>query len=631
MVKKLREYNKQILAGVSALLLIVFLAPTAVQQCTRANARPSTVWATTKDGSKLTLGEREELRPQLAVLEVLGDPVASTLGLAKNPDHWWLLVKEAKDAGLVGGPSDGRALLEGLAARTNRKPDDLLAILSAQTRQPMNSVLTTLADLRGVYRLAELVTGSSRLGDARARLAARELLTDVTCEIVPIDAALVGDAVPVAPPTPDQLAEVFNAGKSSLSGAGPNGTGYKFPDRIKLEWLFIAAPEVARAMASDPALGQVELRKEFLRNPTAYGAPAAESSPNFDQYKDKVRDAVQRRLVRERGERIAAAVREWNRAATKDFPVEGGVIKLPADWRERVPTFAKLAEELTNKLALPLPRVDSSGPNWMTPADLDANAFLGKATTSEFGQPQALSALVKGLREFDANTRMPLQAGIVGPMLVTPNDDMIIWRVTEAQPSHEPAALDEVRDQVLRDTTAKLRYAELAKRANDILAAANKDGMAAVARTYGTTVENATGVHLADPNILRQFGARFAGSLPKAGQDADAIRAVVAKAATLPSDKPIASVPDADRTLAVPVEKRLALLIARITDVKPLTIEDYQEFGRSGRLQAALGQDDTRVDPIKVLSAEATEKRLGFVRMNPQGPDRVAPSDAPAF
>jgi len=81
----------------------------------------------------------------------------------------------------------------------------------------------------------------------------------------------------------------------------------------------------------------------------------------------------------------------------------------------------------------------------------------------------------------------------------------------------------------------------------------------------------------------------------------------------------------------VPVEKRLALLIARINDVKPLTIEDYQEFGRSGRLQAALGQDDTRVDPIKVLSAEATEKRQGFVRMNPQGPDRVAPTDAPAF
>lgn len=631
MVKKLREYNKQILAGVSALLLVVFLAPTAVQQCTRLDAKPSTVWATTKDGTKLTLGEREELRPQLAVLELLGDPVASTLGLAKNPDHWWLLVKEAKDAGLVGGPSDGRALLDAMAARTNRKADDLLSILSAQSRQPINSVLTTLADLRGVYRLAELVTGSSRLGDARARLAARELLTDVGCEIVPIDAALVGDVVPVAPPTPDQMAEVFNAGKSSLAGAGPNGTGYKFPDRVKLEWLFIAAPEVARAMAADPALGPVELRKEFLRNPATYGAPAGEAAPSFDQYKDKVRDAVQRRLVRERGERIAAAVREWNRTATKDFAVENGIVKLPADWRERVPSLAKLAEELSNKVSIPLGRVDSSGPNWMTAQDLDGNAFLGKATTSEFGQPQSLSALVKGLRDFDANSRLPLQVGIIGPMLVTPNDDMIVWRITEAQPSHEPASLDEVRDQVMRDTTAKLRYAELVKGANDIVAAANKDGLAAVARTYGTTVENAPQVHLADPNILRQFGARFPGSLPKAGQDADAIRMIVAKAAGLPSDKPVASVPDADRTLAVPVEKRLALLIARINDVKPLTIEDYQEFGRSGRLQAALGQDDTRVDPIKVLSAEATEKRQGFVRLNPQGPDRVAPTDAPAF
>ena len=67
MIKKLQNYNKQILAVVSMLLLVVFLAPTAVTQCSRLNSRPSTVWATTDDGSKLTVGDLEELRGELAV------------------------------------------------------------------------------------------------------------------------------------------------------------------------------------------------------------------------------------------------------------------------------------------------------------------------------------------------------------------------------------------------------------------------------------------------------------------------------------------------------------------------------------------------------------------------------------
>ena len=41
MIKHLQNYNKQILAVVSMLLLVVFLAPTAVTQCSRLNSRPS--------------------------------------------------------------------------------------------------------------------------------------------------------------------------------------------------------------------------------------------------------------------------------------------------------------------------------------------------------------------------------------------------------------------------------------------------------------------------------------------------------------------------------------------------------------------------------------------------------------
>lgn len=636
MIKHLRNYNKQILAGVSALLLVVFLAPTAVQQCTRMNARPSTVWAVTKDGSKLTLGEKEELRGQLAVLEALREPLSTRLNLTKSPEHWWLLVKEAKDAGLVGGPADGKGFLENFAAQSGMNANDLLGRLAGMSHQTVNAVLVTLADLRGVYRLAEMVAGPGRQSDTRMRFAARELLTDVSAEVVPIDAALVGEAVPVAAPTAEQLAATFAKGKTFLAGAGPNGMGYKFPDRVKLDWIFIPSGDIGRSLVNDPALGPIELRKEFMRNPAAYGSAAptpgaANAAPSFEEAKDRVREIVLRKLVKERGERIATFARDWSRSQVKDLPAESGIYKLPADWASKMPSLAVLSGEIGTRFSMPLPRVDTSGAGWLTPAEVDTNAFLGKAGTTEFGQPMKLSGLVKGLHEFDANSRIPAQAMLTGPVLTTPNDDIVIWRVTEAEPAHEPASMDEVRDAVLRDTISQLRYEALVKKSPEILAKANTEGLAAVAREYGATVELAPGIHLADPAVLKQFGVRFPGALPKAGQDVDAIRAVVSKAVSLPTDVPINSVPDAQKTLATEVPSKLVLLVVRITGLKPLTIEDFRDLEAAGSLRNAIAQDEPRIDIFQAFSLESLEKRQGYVRQNPQGPDRVHAGDAPAF
>ena len=86
----------------------------------------------------------------------------------------------------------------------------------------------------------------------------------------------------------------------------------------------------------------------------------------------------------------------------------------------------------------------------------------------------------------------------------------------------------------------------------------------AVAKAYGTTVEKATGIHLAEPMVLRQYGIRLPGSMPKAGSDVDALRAVIAKAVSLPTANPVNTLPDADRILAVPVASKLAVVVVRI-------------------------------------------------------------------
>lgn len=636
MIKHLQNYNKQILAVVSMLLLVVFLAPSAVTQCSRLGAGRSSTWATTADGTKMTIGDLEDSRAQLAVLELVGAPMMRQLGLDKNPDHWWLLVKEARDGGMVGGQADGRAMLEAMAAQGSMPADELLGRVCASSRQQPQMVLQALANLRGVERMVVAIAGSGRMSEARSRLAARELLTDVSCDVVPIDASAVGDAVPVPPPTADQLLATFEKGKSSAAGTGPGGIGYRFPDRVRIEWMMVPAGEVIRSLAADPALGPVELRKEFRKDPGRFGVPAVELEPGkpapaFDAYAPKVREAVERRLLKERMERIAAAVREWNRAAMKDIPVEGGIAKLPAGWKERMPALGTLAADLAQRFSIPAPTVGSSGDAWLTTSEVNANAILSRGTTQEFGQPMRIGDLVAQLHEFKADSRLPVQVGVAGPLASTPNDDLIVWRVTEAQPAHDPASIDEVRDAVVKDALSQARYDVLASRSAEIEAKARKDGIDAVARDYGLAVQKAPGVHLADPAVLRQYGMRFAGSMPTAGQDIDALRAVVAKAVSLPGANPVSTLPDSDRIIAVPVPGKLALLVVRITDVRPLTVEDFRSLESSGALRSAIAKDEPNLDWKAAFGKDALVKRTGFALKNPQGPDRVTAPDAPMF
>ncbi|MBL9141072.1 MAG: hypothetical protein JNK53_04335, partial [Phycisphaerae bacterium] len=291
MLKILSEYNKYIMAGISMLLLVVFLAPTAVSRCSQANATPGTVWATTSDGGKFTLGDLEKVRGQLQALSVLRSAamsvqarnyVSSSPGLLwlvgtnpKEPEYWWLLVREARAAGLIGGPGDGRALIDDMAPLLGVPPEQLLASLARESRQNTNNVLEALAELSGIGRLLELVAGAPRASEARLKLVARELMTSVNCDVVPLNAQLVGDRVQVAPPTPDQLEAQFRAARDFRPGTGPLGAGYRVDNKVSVEWLAIPGVDIARTVLNDPALGSVELRKEFLKNPSAYAPVAA--------------------------------------------------------------------------------------------------------------------------------------------------------------------------------------------------------------------------------------------------------------------------------------------------------------------------------------------------------------------
>ncbi|MFM8642169.1 MAG: hypothetical protein ACKOEP_04955, partial [Phycisphaerales bacterium] len=610
MLKKLQTYNRQILAAVSVLLLIVFLAPTAVTQCSRAGGGSSgTVWARTADGTTLTLGDLQDMRAQLAVLEVMGGPVVGAVGASKSPEHWWLLVKEARDAGLAGGAGEGRHVLEQTAARTGAKPDDLLMQLASSARQQPQVVLETLANLQGVERLLGLTVGSRRLSDARTRDAAREMLTNASCEVVVLDGAVATKALPIDPPGEDRLATLFEAGKDQLEGAGPAGIGYRIPDHVRVEWLVVPSRDILASVASDPALGPVELRKEFRRDPKAFGVTDAELAPgapppSYEAYAPKVRDAVERRLVKDRADRIAGFVRDWNRTQMKDIPVEGGMAKLPEDWKDRQPALKALAAELGQRFSVGMPQVADGG-GWLTPTAIEGTPLVGTAISSEYGRPMGIGAMVRAMRAFDPESRLPIQVGVVGPVAVTPGDDVVVWRLTAAEKAHPPASLDEVRAAVTRDAEVQARYERLAGMTDELARQAATQGLAQFAAPYLSSVQPAPMVHVANLQTLNQVGFRLPGSLPKVGSDADAIRAVVRRALALPAGAIVSTLPDSDRIVVIPVESKRAVLVVRINDVTPLYAEDYGALAGQDRLASAIMQDEPEPDLDRAATAVA--------------------------
>lgn len=635
MLKKLQTYNRQILAAVSVLLLIVFLAPTAVTQCSRGGGSSDTAWARTTDGTTLTLGDLQDMRAQLAVLEVMGSPVVGRLGASKSPEHWWLLVKEARDAGFVAGATDGRTMLEETAVRAGARPDDLLIQLASSSRQQPQVVLDALANLRGVERLVGLAVGGRRLSDARLRDAAREMLTSASCDVVVLDGATATKAVTIDPPGEDRLVKLFDAGKDQLEGAGPGGIGYRIPDRVRLEWLVVPSRAILSSLASDPALGPVELRKEFRRDPKAFGVTDAELAPgapppSYEAYAPKVRDAVERRLSRERAERIAGFVRDWNRAQMKDIPVEGGMARLPDGWKDRMPALKALATEIGQRFAVGTPDVADGG-GWMTPAAIETAPVVGTATSSEYGRPMGIGEMVRAMRAFDPESRLPIQPGVIGPVATTPGDDVVVWRITAAEKAHPPASIEEVRAAVVRDAEAQARYEKLAGMADELARQAATRGLAEFADSHRSSVQQAPMVHLASVQTLNQVGFRMPGSLPTVGSDADAIRAVVRRALALPAGAIVGTLPDSDRIVVVPSESKRAVLVVRINEVTPLYAEDYGALAARGSLAPAVMQDEPEPDLQRAFGRESIEKRLGYALANPSAPDRPAAPAAPSF
>lgn len=632
MLKFLRLHKGWLLAIFGSLLLIVFLVPQAISGISQASATRGGTWATV-DGEKVTFATLDEIQQELRVIQAVGNPVLAGLGADRSPEHWYLLRREAERAGLHGGAGDGKTTLDSMVVQINQQRAtqtpplapltdmDVLGLLCQNSGASPQVVLETLARLSGVIRLTNLFAAIDRFSDRRLEKRAAEMLMAVSADVVVLD-PMKSAAATTVEVEEAKVAEHFAAfadavaGVAEEEGADPPRFGYRRPDRFKLEWMVIPAQAMRDAAATGGELDVLTLKRRFIQDPGAFGAPFASAErPRYEDYADKVRSTVLEEVVSRRladlakstADRFAASQRSLARGSDGSYVVD-------ESWAAQLPSFAEVAAEIAAEQKIPTPRIGSSGENWMVMEDLAKDPDLAGASTTRFGtNPTRLADLIGMAREFGREATIPIQVAITGPVLTLPSGDIVVFRLLAAEPATAETDLEAVREQVVEDLTRQVAFEALVADLPRIREQAVEQGLRAVAREFDTTVEFVPTIREADPQFL-QSGFRISTNLPGGlGRNPDLVAEVVKQAMTLPMDRPIRELPESDRTITISDPNTLLAAVVRINDLLPLTREVLEPLATSPQFQATLMGNEFGEELLNMFSLEAIKTRQRFV------------------
>ncbi len=623
MLKFFRENEKiakWIMVGGLVLLLISWLAfdysSNSIVSDWLARGR---TWAMVGN-EEATAGDLQHSQQQLAMLEAVGSPVLTNLGIDKDPGHWYLLVREASQAGLIGPPADGeRALAARLQAQqAAADPNLIIRQLMGASGLSHREVLQTLADEAGVMRLMLLVSGAGpgRVSSARLKQEAARRLLAIDGQIMLVDAATaqLGLVAPVAAPTEEQLAKQLQTYGNVVAGVGENGFGYQIPNRVRYEWMSIPATSISAAIEQGPGLSNIALRKFFLENEGQFlgaNAAIAAARPDFEQYREAVRVALLAKLTTERTEEIAKFAADRLGMQLRGTTRSGGYVQLPQDWASQRLAFDALATDIASRFGIAAPSVIAASEGWTSPEDLATVPGLGTATTAAFGaRGVRVAELAAAIKEFGGNPTLVAQAGVAMPVFTAPGGDLFIARITEAEAAHAPASVDEAREALTRDVQRLETYAVLQGQL-DALKAAAIAGFSAAATTYGATTAPFTQMRLSNPQFL-QYGIEFGQPIPLAGANAELQADIVKAAMSLPTDKSAAEIPLSDRTLAVALPRQLAVAVVQIDSISPMNETQLADALKGNGLRGIVGRQGAE-KPLDAFSYPAMRVRHQFV------------------
>ncbi|MEC8560416.1 MAG: hypothetical protein VXY94_10085 [Planctomycetota bacterium] len=619
MFKFLRQYQGWILAVFGTILLISFLLPQAIQGLSQYAAQTGGDWAKVGDGETVTTGRLQEIQGELRILELASNAFINLLGADKDPAYWYLLSREAEQAGLVGGPGSGEQMAESMALQSNGALTATTLIARFQGTSGFNTqqALQTLAKVQGVGRLTQQFQTAARFSDVRLRNTAAKLALAVDADLVIIDARENGtedsvddDRSPIDDAT---LQAQFDAYKDQLPGTGENGFGYKLEDQARLEWLVVDREQVKEAIAAGAGLDPIEMRKAFLKDPTRFGAIKLEGAePEFSDYRETVQQVMADEALDERMQAITKFLNDQIQLPRRGLVREDGEFVLPEDWDDQRADYQALAESMVEEFELQQAPVVSGSEGTLTAAQIDEVEGLGKSRSSKFGtRATTASEYVMSAAEFGREDIIPAQVGISSPVFTDLDGNLYLFRATEALPERVPGGLDEVRERVETDVRNIQRFKRLVESLPELKKEAEQSGLQAVADRFGVDIDFQASIAEANPQFLR-FGVKSPTRISGLDSSTSVVQQIVERAEQLDYTVPSGDLPASDRIFFVTDEDNLVVVGVQVAAIKPMTQESWRELASSQGLFGIMATEETAGDLLETFSLKALRKRHNF-------------------
>lgn len=510
----MRKYSKPLMAVFGVVLMITFLLGYAYTSGLGSN-QPSILLGHVA-GERITSKSLIPYQIDTRVLKVLAenDPAFDReymgwLGGSSRSNttlKFYLLVYEAEHYGLAPDPDFPQDLLPTKAFHR------AVATVTANSNFAIENVTDALAKLSLVDGMAALALQNISPSKPQFLHYVTRLTTSLTVQYVRLSAAAQATAHP-STPSAALLETLFNRYKSVLpwnSAAARRppliaGTrfpfGFKYPDRVKLE--FIKFNAVALASTMHPTLVDVsDAYKYYQSHKTDFQiAPAKKVKGKiitparyrtFDEVKTGlVRQQIQKK-IQALFSRMAAA---GNHLANKPWTVFNATGYYRRVAAAKWVTYQAIAAKLTSRFGYQ-PEIGEVT-HWSSATRLSAYRDISSALTQPGVLPQSegLAYLAMRVRGLDPHSRgdgllLHLQLGRQGPTLVNrKTGDMYIYRVTAVDPAHDPASLSRVKPKVVAAARLYVAFAQLEKLGHSMAVAAEKESLATLAKKSGQRLE----------------------------------------------------------------------------------------------------------------------------------------------
>lgn len=632
-MKLMRKYSKPLMAFFGVLLMVTFLV--GYTFTSGLGSRENGFILGSLNGESITTGSLTQVRIDLRILHYLRlRPLwLSNRNGSNGPLQFYLLLDEARRSGFQASPDQVRSDLK------NKQLLSAVQALAESTQYAFPAVAKALEDMDTVNNMVNFVSGAALPSRPQVLHFMSRLFSSVKVVYVRLNAVDGVDHVPA--PSKGLLTKLFAAYRNVLpwtagSSVPPpliNGHhypfGYRFPDRVKIEFIKLDRAQVRKGMR--PTVADVQAAYHYyLRHRSDFTSGGGSATTKSAVPAVKPWSQVKAHLVEMQINRridvlfrhitdmiLHLTAKPW-KPGTTDYDQR----LAPTKWVSYRLVAARMKREFGYQ-----PEVGSCN-HWLDARGLTALKGIGSAEYRQSGfAKQTLADLALKVHQLDRKPKglallLHLQVGREGPVLVDGHGNQYIYRVVAVRPAQDPSSLAQVKAKVIQDAKLLEAYRGAVTRCREMAVQAEFRSLKAIAKAAGLslfepkrftelqeTMDPSTGMPMLAPAQVSTMShplpsftkAAFHLAVQLQSQQLEAAHGgATSKAPVHPA-------------VALPVDSRMEAFTMQLIDSSPMPAAKIANVELLSLVMRNLAQSQAMRFELHWLSLKAVSSRVGFV------------------